>query len=1008
MTAATICLRVRFACRGSLIGLWLLTVPPLGAEEPGRPAIEIAPLKRAVPVDFEREVLPILKSSCLACHNQTTAKADLILETPASILKGGESGPAARPKHGADSLLIKFAAHQKKPFMPPKDNKAAAADLTPEELGLLKLWIDQGARASARSTAPIAWQPVPEGWNPIYALALAPDGQFAACGRANQIFLYHLPSAQLVTKLNDPALQKTAATSQLAPAHRDMVNALAFNPDGQLLASGGFREVKLWRRAPVLPRITLAPAAKKTVTAVAASADGKWLATGGDDGAVKLWNAVTGKPGKPFPRLPGGITSLEFSPDSAQLLLGVADKSLQVVSVAGGKISAQAATEANRAVWLPDGRRLATAGNDGVIQLWSLPEAPAAALIAGREWKGHANAVTSLAVLPGQPVQLISGGADGAVRVWDLARGQMIREVKPGGAVLAVAARPDGKIFASAGDTNSAKLWDAKDGRLIAELRGDRHAQEAAAGQERTVAFAKAEVIFHQGALKTAETNLAAAAGRVKKATEALAAATKPVEEKQKILAGATEAKAMAEKALEEFAPAKKAQDDFAAAGKAVKEAEAELKKLKEAAKPDAGAIEKAAADLAAKAKAIGETKALADKLAAATGDKQKQANDKFAAATKTFDDAQKEFKKVEQAQSQAAHELELAGGAAAKATNVVAEVKQKLLAGEELAKKSEADLTVLHQAVVAAEKPIRTLAFSADNRTLATAGDDRAVHTWSAETGVPFEVYRGHKGAVVALAFAPDGTVVSGGADRSALVWGLNSFWWLERVIGTGEVASQLAGRVNAVRFSPDGQTLATGGGEPTRGGEIKLWEVATGRLARSFTNVHSDAVFALDFSADGKFLASGAADKFARVIELATGKVVKSLEGHTHHVLGVSWKRDGRTLITAGADGVVKVWDAVTGERRKNIEGFSKEVTSVSFIPGTDQALASGADAQIRAVRENGETVRSFGGAADFVNAAAVTSDGRLIIAGGQDGVLRVWNGTNGQAQASFAMPK
>jgi len=122
-----------------------------------------------------------------------------------------------------------------------------------------------------------------------------------------------------------------------------------------------------------------------------------------------------------------------------------------------------------------------------------------------------------------------------------------------------------------------------------------------------------------------------------------------------------------------------------------------------------------------------------------------------------------------------------------------------------------------------------------------------------------------------------------------------------------------------------------------------------------QSFTNVHSDAVFGLDFSADGKYLASSAADKFVKVLDLATGKVVKTFEGHTHHVLGVSWKRDGRTLASAGADNVIKVWDFVTGERKKTIEGFGKEVTSISFVGITDQTLASSGDDQIRTVSDS-----------------------------------------------------
>ena len=100
-----------------------------------RKPIPIAKIERKTPVDFEKEILPILKNNCLACHNKTTTKADLILETPQDILKGGESGKVVVPKRSGDSLLLKIASHQVKPMMPPKNNKVEASDLTPEELG---------------------------------------------------------------------------------------------------------------------------------------------------------------------------------------------------------------------------------------------------------------------------------------------------------------------------------------------------------------------------------------------------------------------------------------------------------------------------------------------------------------------------------------------------------------------------------------------------------------------------------------------------------------------------------------------------------------------------------------------------------------------------------------------------------------------------------------------------------------------------------------------------------
>ncbi len=227
--------------------LCLLSFVPALAD--GEGPIAIADVKREAPVDFEKEILPALTKNCLACHNATDAEADLVLETPQTILKGGFSGPAVVAGNSGESLLLKLAAHQDEPIMPPADNGKEAADLTSEQLGLIKLWIDQGAKGEVTGSATaLQWQALPPGMNPIYAVALSPDGQYAACSRANQIFVYNVASGELLTRLTDPELISGGLYKNPGIAHLDLVQSLAFSPDGQTLASGGFREVKLWRR----------------------------------------------------------------------------------------------------------------------------------------------------------------------------------------------------------------------------------------------------------------------------------------------------------------------------------------------------------------------------------------------------------------------------------------------------------------------------------------------------------------------------------------------------------------------------------------------------------------------------------------------------------------------------------------------------------------------------------------------------------------------------------------
>ena len=957
--------RLRSGRNDSFLVFGFAVVFPLLGFDAGAKAapIPIAPLERATPVDFEREVVPFLRDNCFACHCQTTAKGGLNLETPELMRKGGDTGPAIVAGQGADSLALQAAAHLDDDLkMPPRDNKAKARDLTPEQLALLKLWIDQGAKPSPKVERVLAWQAVPESLSAIFAAAMTPDGQFAACARANRISIYHLPSGRAVATEN---------------AHRDQVNALAFSPDGTLLASAGFREVKLWRRPRDVQKLALADAG----TRLAVSADGKWLATGGDDGNVKVSEFPGGKAGQTFHAANGAIAALNFSADGAKLVCASADRSLSIWSNGQQTARVETPAEVNAVVWIAD--KLASAGADGVIRVWTDGLAPV------KELPGHNGAVTALAARDGL---LLSGGADGTVRGWDLEKGETA-QMNHAGAVSAVAIRGDGKVFASAGANHVAKLWDVA-GKPLAELKGNRLSTEFAAARDRRLQIATGNVAWRKEVAQIAEKTLVAANDAVKKANESVPVKQQELEAKQKALAEAKDAKMAAETALAAVeAEIRKATEAFDAAEKLAQLAKAEVE--------------------ASKANTTAEQAVIAEAVKAKTAvDQQtaqrKSAADKIEPAAKKVTESEEAVKRAGQARMAADADVTLSKSQADKSAIALNDAKVAIDAAEAARVKADADLQAARQAVTDAEKPVRALAFSPDNFTIATSGDDQLVHTWSAENGAAFEILAGHKGIVTALAFAPGGELISAAQDRGVVVWDASPAWKLERTIGTGDAGSPFMDRVCALAFSVDGKLLATGGGEPSRGGEIKLWNIATGELARDLPNIHSDVVLGLEFSPDGYFLASAAADKMARLTDLATGKLVRTFEGHTQGVLGLSWSPDGRTLATAGADAQVKLWDAATGERRKNIEGYEKEVSAVRFT-GTGAALvtASG-DAKVRLLAADGNQVRVFPEVADFMNAVVASADGKTIMAGGQDGVLRVWNAADGKVLAVFPPPK
>src|SRR5262245_42700645 len=224
----------------------------LGAEaqEAKGGPISIEVPKRDKPVDFRADILPFLKTNCIACHHAKDPEGQLVLENVKAILKGGDSGPSVVPGKSAESLLLTSAAQQKKPFMPPRKNKVGAGALTPKQLGLLKLWIDEGCKDSTTTPEIEApkWQPIAGGWQPIYAVGLDSEGQFAACGRAGHLFLYHVPTGKLVDQPVDPKLASLVPPGHAGLADRDAILSMAFSPDGSLLATGGYRSIRVWKK----------------------------------------------------------------------------------------------------------------------------------------------------------------------------------------------------------------------------------------------------------------------------------------------------------------------------------------------------------------------------------------------------------------------------------------------------------------------------------------------------------------------------------------------------------------------------------------------------------------------------------------------------------------------------------------------------------------------------------------------------------------------------------------
>jgi len=258
-------------------------------------------------------------------------------------------------------------------------------------------------------------------------------------------------------------------------------------------------------------------------------------------------------------------------------------------------------------------------------------------------------------------------------------------------------------------------------------------------------------------------------------------------------------------------------------------------------------------------------------------------------------------------------------------------------------------------------------------------------------------------------VAFLDDGELISGSADKAAVRWDLRPDWELERVIGSPAEPGLIIDRIVAVDFSRDGTLLATGGGVPSRNGEVHVWKVEDGSPVLTLRDAHADGVNGVEISPDGKRVAAASADKFVRVFDIASGDRLVQCEGHTNHVLGVSWRSNGQTLASSGADNTIRIWNAETGEQIRSIGGYNKQVSAVRFVGQTSTTVACSGDNIVRMNNsDNGGTIRNFGGAVDYMYAVDGSPNGQVVVAAGYDGILRIWNGANAQSLQVIEAPQ
>jgi WD40 repeat protein len=288
----------------------------------------------------------------------------------------------------------------------------------------------------------------------VDAVAFSPDGQRLATGAA-----YTDP----ILRIWDPLTGKN--TAQLR-GHTGGIEVVAYSPDGQVLASGSQDgTVRLWD-AGSGKEVGLLDGKDHLIYAMAFSPDGKTIATGGKRKGVHLWDVATGREVRSFDNPGGFVLRLAFSPDGKLIATkGMDEGFVRLWDAASGKevrqLSLGKARRGATLAFSPDGKELASGDDAGAIHLWDVQT--------GTERRTTApmgGPAFGLAFSPDG--RSLAGGFEGAtVQVWETASGlQRISWQHPvGGTVKEVAFSPDGTLLASGCTDRTAMVWDVT-GRL--------------------------------------------------------------------------------------------------------------------------------------------------------------------------------------------------------------------------------------------------------------------------------------------------------------------------------------------------------------------------------------------------------------------------------------------------------------------------------------------------------------------------------------------------------------
>jgi WD40 repeat protein len=435
-------------------------------------------LNQAMQVSFSKQVAPVFQAKCAGCHSKTANMGGFVLTDFESLMKGGSHGKAVIPGNADESRLLKMLEGTVQPRMP------MGGQLEEQEIATIRLWIAQGAKLDQDVGEMQALhepeipkiKPATNISSQIGAIAFSPDGSIIAAGGYGEVTFFEASSGRKLGKL-----------SGLTEA----VRSVAFSPDGRYFATGAGRpaqagEIKVWDTGGdfwTKAAVQTIPAHKDCVYAVVFAPDSKMLASTSYDHMIYLWDPATGKEIKPLKEHTDSVFDLAFSPDGKWLASGGADRTVKLWDIKSGKrihTLGSSTDGVNTLAFHPSGKWLAASGFDKTIHVWDVSGTDPVEV---HSVIAHEDPVLRLAYSP-DGNWLVTSSWDKSVKLWNTKTMEQARVIPDQHDwVLSLRFSPDGKKLVLGRYDGSLSVYETVHFSLVADLLEPAAAQRAQLGR---------------------------------------------------------------------------------------------------------------------------------------------------------------------------------------------------------------------------------------------------------------------------------------------------------------------------------------------------------------------------------------------------------------------------------------------------------------------------------------------------------------------------------------------